>query len=75
MYFVSEEVLAVRSQMTIVKERQSQNSMTKFSSASDLVLDRVSEFVLRASFTRPFRLPVILPVSRARIARPIKSPH
>ena len=48
MYFVSEEVLAVRSQMTIVKERQSQNSMTNFSSVFVLLVLNLFfiEFVL-----------------------------
>ena len=49
MYFVSEEVLAVRSQMTIVKERQSQNSITNFSSVFVLLvlnLFSFTEFVL-----------------------------
>ena len=48
MYFVSEEVLAVRSQMTIVKERQSQNSITNFSSVFVLLVLNLFfiEFVL-----------------------------
>ena len=48
MYFVSEEVLAVRSQMTIVKERQSQNSIKNFSSVFVLLVLNLFfiEFVL-----------------------------
>ena len=44
MYFVSEEVLAVRSQMTIVKERQSQNSITNFSSVFVLLVLNLFSF-------------------------------